>query len=306
MYNDRQSVLEHLSRHPRRRLLRWKRRDENESGENDYLYPLWHECHSHLTSPRLTVTVTSAPRVVKAHVHHLWTSTHIMPVNPKQIKSSVEDWTSPYAASSRSEDESPASTLLHRRLGDNKHFELLPGSSLYATPWDVSTPEAGHEFVRGPLLPPKDRYPSDDHPLLQIVDYGDHDTLETRRVRFSVLDLAATTFNEGSPIIDEFGSTSTSANSRTEFIRPPTHRSVLRNRRNNSIWVPGSHPWWPDYEPVHWLPLMSLLAAVPVTIFLLWIASIIADNRSLFWTRFIVGVATSVLGKYDRSLSYHH
>jgi hypothetical protein len=243
-------------------------------------------------------------RVVKAHVHHLWTSTHIMPVNPKRIKSSVEDWTSPYAASTRSEDESPTSTLLHRRLGDNKHFELLPGSSLYATPWDVSTPEAGHEFIRGPLLPPK--YPSD-HPLLQTVDYGDQDTPDSRRVRFSALDLAAaTTFDEGSPIIDEFASTPSSANSRTAFVRPPTTRSALRNRRNNSLWFPGSHPWWPDYEPVHWLPLMLLLAAAPFTIFLLWIASVLAHNRSLFWTRSIVNVATSVLGKYDRSLTYYH
>jgi len=226
-----------------------------------------------------------------------------MPVNPKEIKSSVEDWTSPYAASINSEDESPASTLLHRRLGDNKRFQLLPGSSLYATAWDVSTPEAGHEFIRGPILPPKDRYPSDDHPLLQIVDDADEDTPDSRRVRFSPWDLSV---GEGSPIVNDFGSMPSSTNSRTEFVQPPITRSALRNRRNNSIWIPGSHPWWPDYEPVHWHPLIVLLATVPVTILLLWIAAIIADNRSLFWTRFIVNMATSMLGKYDLSLAYYH
>jgi hypothetical protein len=222
-----------------------------------------------------------------------------MPGDPKQIKSSVEHWTSPYAASSRSEDESPASTLFHRRLGDAKHIDLLSGSDLYATPWDVSTPEVDHEFIQGT---PKDRYPSDDYPLLQAVDYGDQDTPDSKSVQFSPLDLAATTFTEGSLIVDESGSTPSSASSRTEL--PPSIRSTPKIRRNDSIWIPGSHPWWPDYEPVHWLPVMHLLATVPLAIFLLWIASVIASNRSLFWTRFIISVATSVVGKYDRSLCY--
>jgi hypothetical protein len=306
VYNDGRSVLAPLSHHPRTRLLLWKKRDENESEGNDYLYPLWHECQHYLTSPRLTITVSTGWLKRVSHVHHLWTSTHVMPVNPKQIKSSVDHWTSPYAASSRSEDECAPSTLLHRRLGDTKHIELLSGSGLYATPWDVNTPEFGHEFIRGPLLPPKDGYPSDDDPLLQAVDYRDQDTPDFKRVRFSELDLAATTFTEENPIIDEFGSAPSSANSGTEFVRHLGTRSALKNRRNNSIWIPGSHPWWPDYEPVHWPPLLYLLVALPVTVFLLWVASLIAHNRSIFWTRSIIAVATSVLGKYDHSSSYYH
>lgn len=201
-------------------------------------------------------------------------------------------------ASTSTLSDTDAQTTRQRFINKGR-FLLLPGSRLYATPWDASTVEVGHEYIRGPLLPPKDGHASDDdRPLL------DNGTPEAKKVRFSIQDLTGSTAHDDFEYYDEFGSVPNSAASRTGFLEPPAVRPVLRNKGNNSMWIPESHPWWSDYEAIHWPPLISLAVAVLLTYPLLVLASIIARNRSLFWTRFVVGSASSILGMLGPTVTH--
>ncbi|KAG8757839.1 hypothetical protein FRC14_001371 [Serendipita sp. 396] len=178
-------------------------------------------------------------------------------------------------------------------------FQLLEGSPLFATPWDPNNPEErSYEFVRPPLVPPKDSdytfSPHDDErPLLSRRNSSFGMTPSPRHTKFTA-NLSGLTLKEGDAI-DEFGD-APSANLRTEFVPPPRVRKIVRDK-NRRIWLPRSHPWKPNaFEALHWRPLLTLTAIVVISYPVLYLATRVAHERSLFWTRFIVGSASSILG----------
>ncbi|PVF96314.1 hypothetical protein CPB86DRAFT_736976 [Serendipita vermifera] len=216
-----------------------------------------------------------------------------------------------YAEGSRNTSRSSLAveTRTRRRSSSSERYgkdspRRIPGTQLYATPWDANAPEkVAHEEIRGPLLPPKPkRARSESEEQLPLNPFTDSplpdDNYETKKVRFP-RSLSGTTFDEERSIVfEDFGSVPNSANSRTEFLSSSAPRSVLRNRkRSSSLWVPAKHPWWPHYfEPVPWPPLLTLSITVLVSYPLLVVTVFAARGWSLFWTRFIVGFSTSVLG----------
>jgi hypothetical protein len=211
---------------------------------------------------------------------------------------------------SRTTSRSPlgAESPMRRRSTSSERHEqeslhLIPGTKLYATPWDANAPDQkGHEYIRGPLLPPKPkrlRTDSDEQVPLADSPLPD-DNYEAKKVRFPRT-LSGTTFDpdeQRAILFEEFGSAPNSANSRTHFFSSSTPRSALRAGRRSSLWVPAKHPWWPDtFEPVPWGPLLTLSIVVLISYPLLVVTVFAARGWSLFWTRFIVGFSTSVLGQ---------
>jgi len=81
-------------------------------------------------------------------------------------------------------------------------------------------------------------------------------------------------------------------------LEPPVSPfSLSRLRRSASGWVSATHPWWPKtFERIHWPPLVILTGAVLATYSPLLFAPFIASGKSLFWSRFIVGSVSLVLG----------
>jgi hypothetical protein len=183
-------------------------------------------------------------------------------------------------------------------------FEPVP-TNVFETPWDPVTPDAKTDsFASVPTHPPHydGQYDSAllvEQPLLaekrspSTLDFSD-----SKKARFdpsvSGSSIGHQKYND-EYVFEEFGPVPGSADSRAEFFPPSLPRS--RMLRSTSSWVPATHPWWPKtFEPIHWPPLIVLTTAVLVTYPLLWLAALIAQAKSLFWARFIVGCATSVLG----------
>lgn len=92
---------------------------------------------------------------------------------------------------------------------------------------------------------------------------------------------------------EEFGPVPNTANSYINF-------NLSNNSGPNaqgSDWVPAKHPFWPDtFEAIHWPPLIFLTIVVVSTYPLLFLSAFVARERTLFWTRFIVGAAASLIG----------
>jgi hypothetical protein len=203
--------------------------------------------------------------------------------------------------------ESPMSrrSTSSERYGQES-VHLIPGTNLYATPWDANAPDQkGHEYIRSPLLPPKPKRPggdSDEELALNSLEGSPmpNDNFETKKVRFPRT-LSGTTFNpdeQRSILFEESESIPNSAKSRTHFFASSMPRSTLWDRRNSNLWVPAKHPWWPHiFESILWRPLLTLFITVVISYPVLWVTVFAATGWSLFWTRFIVGFSTSVLGE---------
>lgn len=207
------------------------------------------------------------------------------------------------------EETTPTRTLYQRRsrsldrTPEVEHFELFPGSQSYATPWDANTPqEPWFETTGGPLTPAKDYVNGTEVEYGPLLDNGSQSRLypfdSNKKVRFASREsnLSGATFTEHA--FDEFGSVPSSAGSQTVFFQKPTRRSVLRrNPGNNSIWIPAAHPLWPNkFEPIRWPPLIAHGVVAVLAYPILIVTASIAQGRSLFWARFIVGAAAGMTG----------
>lgn len=165
------------------------------------------------------------------------------------------------------------------------------GSQLYTTPWDKNANYSEHETLKGPIPPPKDP-PSDDEGDEYITVNPNYSTLSSekrRRVRFAQHDSETTFTNETDT--DEFG------RSRYDPNQFPT-RPALKPRSSSSFWISQEHPLWPlSFEAPKWLPVLSLLVALVLTYIWLYVSTLAANHRTIFWARFIVGVASTIGGK---------
>jgi hypothetical protein len=193
------------------------------------------------------------------------------------------------------------------------NFELLP-TNVFETPWDPVTPDAKTDSFASlsarPLHYDGQLYTSAsplEQPLLTgkqrptSLDFSDSkkahfdSNFSASSISTSSIPIGQQQGYDDNYVFEEFGPVPESANSRAAFLPPPPPRS--RMRRSESSWVPATHPWWPEtFEPIHWPPLIVLTIVVLIAYPALWLAAIIAQAKSLFWARFIVGCATSVLG----------
>jgi hypothetical protein len=182
-------------------------------------------------------------------------------------------------------------------------------TNVFETPWDPVTPDAKTDsFVSISARPPHyaDGQSVSASPLEQpLLAHKQRpsslDFSEAKRTRFdpslsgsSISQQQQQQYNDEF-VFEEFGPVPGSADSRAEFIPPPHPHS--RMRKSKSSWIPATHPWWPNtFEAIHWPPFIVLIIVVLITYPSLWIAAAIAQAKSLYWARFIVGSATSVLG----------
>jgi hypothetical protein len=191
-------------------------------------------------------------------------------------------------------------------------FELVP-RNVFETPWDPVTPDAKtNSFASVSARPSHEGQYASASPLEQPLLTGKErpsslDFSDLKRAQFDPNLSASSTGQQqydDEYVFEEFGPVPESANSRVEFLPPPPPGSRIRRPKSN--WVPATHPWWPEtFEPIHWPPLIFLTIMVVVTYPALWLAATIAQAKSLFWARFIVNCATSVLGTSHLYLSYY-
>ncbi|CAG7848432.1 SubName: Full=Uncharacterized protein {ECO:0000313/EMBL:CCA71241.1} [Serendipita indica DSM 11827] len=178
-------------------------------------------------------------------------------------------------------------------------FQLFKHSQLYATPWDADNPEEGHQTLRPPLLPPKDERvveDEDEQPLLGSRKSSFLLSPDARQTRFTA-SFSGDAIARDRDAIDDFGSVPNSANSRTEFLPPPRVRTAVRDKGSSTIWLPPRHPYFPnDFEAVDPVPIVKLLVIILLAYPIMFIATLLAQNRPIFWTRFIVGTTAAVLG----------
>lgn len=177
--------------------------------------------------------------------------------------------------------------------GSRGQFEALPTTTLYETPWDQQTPDVNNlsftdvSSFHGNYEPRREN--SDAQPLL-----GDEKSPPTLAYPPETVISDAKRRDSDNNVFEELGPVPSSANSQTDFGLRNTRK---RRPRPISNWTPSRHPVWPElFEPIHWPPLIFLTVLVIFTYPMLFLSAFIAEGRTLFWTRFIVGAAASFIG----------
>lgn len=170
----------------------------------------------------------------------------------------------------------------------------LQTTTVYETPWDQQTPDV-NTLSFNTLSPLPEHYkqhyePGDAQPLL---GYQESPAFPASADSKTTLFTPTNGKRRGSDndVFEEFGPV------------PNTGNSLHFNLSNSgphaqgSDWIAAKHPFWPDtFEAIHWPPLIFLTIVVVSTYPLLFLSAFVAKERTLFWTRFIVGAAASLIG----------